>query len=157
MSEQGSGVDFVVAAYREDDSWQVESLPVHVADDLDGVITVLRQRPGDGGTLGLLSVDDDFFVLVRVIGAEVRMLLSDVTAATDWPLARAVLEQSGFPLPDDDDRVQPAGDVAIVGDFGLDAMAMAAICDDIDRYPDEMLAAIAARLGFGDQFDDAIS
>lgn len=155
MADDG-GIDFVVAAYREDGRWQVETLPTHLGDDLDGLVAVLRGRPGDGGAIGLISVDEDFFVAIRVVGPNVRYLLSDVTAATEWPLARAVVEHLALPLPDDDERVQPAGDVAIFADLGLDSMAVAAVCDQIDMYPEEMLGEVAQRLGFGEQYENAV-
>ena len=105
-----------------------------------------------------MSVDDDFFVLVRVDGAHIRYLLSDVTAATEWPLARAVLDRLALPVPDDDDeeRAQPAGDLTIVADLGMAAMEMGALCDDFDLYPDEMLDKIAERLGCGPAFRKAV-
>lgn len=156
MSDQGNAVDFVVSAYREDGRWQVEPLPPHLADDLDALVAVLRQRPGDGGALGLISIDEDFFIAVRVAGPDARFLLSDVTAATDWPVARKVLQRLGLPLPDDDDSVQPAGDTAIFADLGVEPMAVAAICDDIDSYPDEMLTEMATRMGFGPQFEGTL-
>lgn len=156
MSDDFGGVDFVLAVYREDGQWQVDSLPIHVADTLQTLIAALRQRPGDAGAFALVSIDEDFFIVVRVVGPEVRYLLSDVTAATDWPLAREVLEQLGLPLPDEDDRIQPAGDPAIFADLGVSAMSLAAICDDIDRYPDEMLSEIADQIGFGPQLEGAL-
>ena len=149
-------VDFVLAAYREDGRWQVEPLPPWAGADLDTLIDALRRRPGDHGALGLVSVDEDFFVAVRVVGAQVRLLLSDVTAATEWPLARQVLDRLDLPLPDEDDPVQPAGDLSLLVDLGLDAMALGAICDDPDLYPEEMLAEVAARLGFGEEYDAAV-
>lgn len=157
MSDDDGVVDFVVIVYREDGQWHVESLPRRLGHDLTKIIEVLRQRPGDFGALALVSVDEDFFVAVRAVASEVRLLLSDVTAATDWPMARDVIERLGLPLPDDDDRVQPAGDLTIFADLGVDPMALAAICDDLDTYPDEMLAQVAARAGFGAQFDDALA
>ncbi|HEX6577006.1 MAG TPA: tRNA adenosine deaminase-associated protein [Jiangellaceae bacterium] len=152
----GSGIDFALAAYREDGTWQVESLPPQVAGDLEALLTVVRQRPGDGGAIGLVSVDEDFFVAVRVAGGETRLLLSDVTAAVDSPLARELLHRLSLPLPDDDDSAQPAGDVSIFADLGLEPMALAAICDDPDLYPDEMLAQVADRLGFGEEYERAV-
>lgn len=156
MSDDDGVVDFVVIVYREEGQWQAESLPRHLGHDLSTVVDVLRQRPGDSGALGFISVDEDFFVAVRVVAAEVRLLLSDVTAATDWPMARDVIERLGLPLPDEDDRVQPAGDLTMFADLGVDPMALAAICDDLDYYPDEMVTQIATRAGFGPQLDDAL-
>jgi putative tRNA adenosine deaminase-associated protein len=149
-------VDFALAAYLEDGAWQVDLMPPHVADDLQTLVSAVRQRPGDRGALGLVSVDEDFFVAVRVVGQSVRLLLSDVTAATEWPLARAVLDTLHLPLPEDEEQVQPAGDLSLFDDLGLEPMAVAAICDDIDLYPEEMLAQVADRLGFGAEFERAV-
>jgi len=152
-------VDFALAAYREEGRWQVDPLPPSVGADLHSLIAVLRQRPGDGGALGLVSVDEDFFLLLRVLGAGDRLLLSDVTAATEWPLARAALDHLHLPLPegDDVDHVQPAGDLGIIADLGMDAMEMGALCDDLDSYPDELLGDVAERLGFGDGYRAALA
>jgi putative tRNA adenosine deaminase-associated protein len=150
------GVDFAVVAYREEGVWRVEEVEKELAADLDDFAVQLRRYPGDGGSLGLVSVDEDFFLLVRVLGADTRLLLSDVTAATDWPIARSVVDQLELPLPDDDDDPEPAGDLGIVADLGLGAMDMGALLDDVDLYPDEMLSDIAAKLGFGRQYDDLV-
>ena len=106
--------------------------------------------------MGLVSIDEDFFLLVRVLGPETRLLLSDVTAATDWPIARSIVDHLDLPLPDDDEDQEPAGDLGIVSDLGLGAMDMGALLDDLDLYPDEMLSDIAAKLGFGRQYDELV-
>ncbi len=150
------GVDFALVAYREEGAWQLEELTPDSAADLDVFAEELRRWPGDGGALGLVSVDEDFFILVRVLGPQLRLLLSDITAATDWPLARAAVERLALPLPDDEDDEAPAGDLGIVADLGMGAMDMGALLDDLDLYPDEMLGDIAGRLGFGSLFDQTI-
>jgi putative tRNA adenosine deaminase-associated protein len=150
------GVDFALVAYREEGVWQLERLDHDVAGDLDGFAGELRRYPGDGGSIGLVSVDEDFFFMVRVLGPEVRLLLSDVTAATDWPIARALVEHLDLPLPDDEEDQEPAGDLGIVADLGMGAMDMGALLDDVDLYPDEMLSDIAARLGFGRPYDELV-
>jgi putative tRNA adenosine deaminase-associated protein len=156
MMADSDGADFVLAAYWEEGRWQVEELPLHLAEDLSGLTAILRQRPGDWGALGLVSVDEDFFVAIRVSGPETRYLLSDVTAASEWPLARQVMSELGLPLPDDEERVQPAGDVTIFADLGVDSMAVASVCDDLDLYPEEMLGELAGRMGFGELYESAV-
>jgi putative tRNA adenosine deaminase-associated protein len=151
-----AGVDFALVAYREEGVWQLEELDDTMAADLDGFAVELRRYPGDGGSLGLVSVDEDFFVMVRVLGAETRLLLSDVTAATDWPIARSVVDHLELPLPDDDEEQEPAGDLGIVADLGLGAMDMGALLDDLDLYPDELLSEIAGKLGFGREYDELV-
>ena len=150
------GVDFVLVAYREEGLWQLQELEAEKAADLDGFAVELRRYPGDGGALGLVSIDEDFFLLVRVLGAEVRLLLSDVTAATDWPLAASVVEHLDLPLPDDEEEQEPAGDLGIVADLGMGAIDMGALLDDYELYPDEMLGDIASRLGFGRLYDEIV-
>jgi putative tRNA adenosine deaminase-associated protein len=156
LEANAEAVDFALVAYREEGVWQVEELDDTVAADLDELAIELRRYPGDGGSLGLVSIDEDFFLLVRVLGAEVRLLLSDVTAATDWPIARAVIEHLELPLPDDEEDQEPAGDLAIVADLGMGAMDMGALLDDLELYPDELLSEIATRLGFGRQYDELV-
>ncbi|QNN54613.1 tRNA adenosine deaminase-associated protein [Nocardioides mesophilus] len=150
------GVDFALVAYREEGVWQVQELAAEDAADLDRFAQELRRFPGDGGALGLVSIDEDFFLLVRVLGPQVKILLSDVTAATDWPIARAAVDALELPVPDDDDEQLPGGDVSIVADLGMGPMDMGALLDDVGLYPDEMLGDIAARLGFGSLFDETI-
>jgi len=150
------GIDFALVAYREEGVWQLQELVPDTAADLENFAKELRRWPGDGGSLGLVSVDEDFFLLVRVLGPRTKMLLSDVTAATDWPIARAVVASLELPLPDDEDEQAPAGDLAIVADLGMGAMDMGALLDDADLYPDEMLGDIASRLGFGSLYEEAV-
>jgi putative tRNA adenosine deaminase-associated protein len=156
MSEQIDGIDFAVAAYREEGVWQVVELVHDVLTDVERLAHALRRFPGDGGALGLVAIDEDFFVLVRVTGPTVRILLSDITAADEWELARSAVELLGLPEPEDDDEPAPAGDLDLLGDLGMGAMDMAVLLDDLDLYPDEMLSDVARRLGFGRQFDEAV-
>lgn len=150
------GVDFALVAYREEGVWQLQELAAEAAGDLVGFAHELRRYPGDGGSLGLVSVDEDFFLMVRVLGARTKILLSDITAATDWPIAKQAVEELELPQPDDEDDQAPAGDLSIVADLGMGAMDMGALLDDVELYPDEMLADVATRLGFGSLYDQVL-
>jgi putative tRNA adenosine deaminase-associated protein len=156
MSEQIEGVDFALAAYREEGEWQVVELAHPLLTDVPSLAHALRRFPGDGGALGLVAIDEDFFVVVRVAGPSVRILLSDITAADEWELARSAVQELGLPEPEDDDDQVPAGDLDILGDLGMSAMDMAVLLDDFDLYPDEMLSDVARRAGFGPLFDEAV-
>ncbi|HEX3613392.1 MAG TPA: tRNA adenosine deaminase-associated protein [Sporichthyaceae bacterium] len=156
MSDETT-TDFAVVVYREDDRWAADALPPTVGEDLDELVEATRRQSGGGGAIGLVSVEDDFFVAVRVLGREVKLLLSDVTAAGESPLAGEVLEALDLPMPGpEDDRAQPAGDLGIFSDLGLQPMELGALCDDMDLYPDQMLDSIAARLGFAEPFRRAM-
>jgi putative tRNA adenosine deaminase-associated protein len=160
-------VDLAVAAYREDDAWLVEPIPASAVTTLPALIRVLRQQPASGPVLGLVSVEDDYFVAVRVQGGTVRVLLSDGSAALDDTFASGVLELVGRD-PDSvllDDR-EPAGDLGIFADLGVPAFDLDALChsltdpydefDDVEPYPEDVLGTIATRLGFGGPFEQAV-
>lgn len=155
---QLEGIDFALAAYREEGVWALEEVAHDVLEDLDTFAAALRRFPGDFGALGLVAVDEDFFLMVRVAGPQVRLLLSDVTAAEEWELASSVVEHLGLPDPEDDDEPAPAGDLDILGDLGMSAMDLGALLDEEEEelYPDEILSEVARRLGFGALFDEAV-
>ncbi len=159
MTDMGSD-DVAVVVYREeDDAWQAEVLPQALTGDLAGLIQALRQQPSIGGTFGLVAVGDDFFVALRVAGGQVSVFLSDLTAALDWPLARQVMDYLGIDLPEDDDdldQVLPAGDLSIFADLGIDEMDLGMLAGDLDLFPDEALAIIARKLGFGHALERAL-
>src|SRR6266516_308245 len=131
MTEVSSS-DFSVVVYREDDVWEAEVLPAAFAGHLDSLIQALRQQPSRGGTIGLASVD--------------------------WPLARQVLDYLDIPVPHDEDldQVLPVGDLSIFADLGVDEMELGALAGDLDLFPDEVLASIARRLGFGPALERAL-
>jgi putative tRNA adenosine deaminase-associated protein len=150
--------DFAVIVYREEDRWEADCLPATVTADLDDFVQALRRQPSMGGTIGFAGVGDDFWAAVRVIGEDVSLFLSDLTAAVDYPLARQVLEALGIPVPSDDelDQVLPAGDLSIFADLGLDEMELGAVAADLDLYPEDAVAHIADRLRFGDAVERAL-
>lgn len=150
--------DFALAAVREDGLWSVVPLPPAAADDLDQLVHALRQQPGDIGAIGLLSFAEDFFAVVRVHGATVSMLLSDATAAFDSTFAGQLLEQMSLPMPDGDeeDDIEPAGDLELLTDLGVSAVLLAELCDDLDLYPDDVFGQLAEQLGFREQYDAAM-
>lgn len=157
MAEQIDSVDFALAAYRDQGEWQVQELAHDLVADVDTLAHALRRFPGDGGAVGLVAVDEDFFVIIRVSGSQTRLLLSDITAADEWELATSAVEHLRLPLPEDDDDPAPAGDLDLLGDLGVRAMDLAVLLDeDADLYPDEQLSDVARRLGFGELFDDAV-
>ena len=151
-------VDFVMAAWREDGVWRLDTLPARTGESLSALLEALRAQVVEGAVLGIVCIAEEFFVLARIQGAQERLLLSDVGAASDWPLAVQVVERLGLPPQADVelDEIAPAGDVTIVADWGMSGAELAMLCEDIDLYPDEILASIASRLGFGDQFEQVM-
>ncbi len=158
---EDNAVDSAIIAWREEGMWQVESLTPRSSESLDSIINALRSQPGEGGSLALVSVAEEFFLIVRVFGAEPRVLVSDELASLDWPLAAQALVLLEIDLPDDEDDDDeegvPAGDLAILADLGVSADEIDLLCGDLELYPEEALSTIASRIGFGDQYNAATS
>jgi putative tRNA adenosine deaminase-associated protein len=157
-AQDGGSDAYAVVVYRQEGEWQAGLLPSAVTDDLDGLVRAVRQQSGDGGSFALVDVADEFFVVVRVLMGRVRLLLSDVTAAVAWDLARQVVDRLDLQVPGDDDLedVWPAGDLGIFEDLGLDEMELGSVLADLDAYADEMLSALARRLGFADVYERVV-
>ena len=149
-------VDFAVVVFREEGQWQVGSLPHKAATELPALLHAVRQQPSEGPTFAICSYGDDFFLVIRPEGDDVRLMISDGTAAGDWPVAREALDLLDEPQPDDDEAAAPAGDLDIFADLGIDSMELVAVCSDLEAYPDEMLGQVAARIGFGPQFESVV-
>lgn len=149
-------VDFAVAAYRDEGEWQVVELKRSLGEDVEELSLALARFPSDVGVLGLVSMSDDFFVILRRSGTEVRAMLSDITAVTEWPLAVGVADLLDLPNPDDEDEPQAGGDLELLSDLGMPALDLGVLCDDDDLYPEDILRDVADRLGFGDAFEAVI-
>jgi putative tRNA adenosine deaminase-associated protein len=152
---------FAMAVYRESGRWDCALLPPAVLDDLERCVAALRHQPPEAGPIALVNVADEFFVALRFGPAgDLRVLLSDVTAAEEWELARQALDLLGGDpgggiggaRPSDPEEVWPAGDLGIFRDLGLDERDLGFILDDVDLWADEMLTAVADRIGVGPQF-----
>ena len=149
-------IDLAVVAYQDDGAWNVAELPGRCLDDVESIAKELRRYPGISGALALLSIDEDFILLIRAEGSRVRVLLSDASAAPDWTLARSAIDHLGVHVEVDEEEQAPAGDLGILADLGLSAADMGELLDDLDLYPEDLLAEIASQAGFGDQFDDYV-
>lgn len=150
-------IDLVGAFFREDGQADGLALARDLANDLDGLIDELRRVPGEAGSLGVVSIDSDFFVLVRVRGNLIQVLLSDAIAANDWPIARDAADFLGVDIPEDDDESEPVGDLDMFVDVGLPELELEALCADLDSDPLEIIEAILTKVGFADAYDKVAS
>ncbi len=145
---------YAVAAIREDGRWRCVRLTAEALVDLDTAITELRELRSQGAVLGLLDVDDEFFVLLRPVPGGVSLMVSDAVAALDYDVAADVLDLLRLEVPDEDeadDDPWPEGDLGMLADLGVPADELAVLVEEIDLYPDEQLTAIARRCGFADE------
>ena len=147
---------WAVVVFRLDGVWQVAQLPPGIADDLEGIVAAVRGQ--QLGAFALVDVADEFWVAVRVLGGQERFLLSDAGASVEWDLAAQVMDRLDLDIPDDDDSqdLWPVGELALFDDLGLDALELGAILADEEAYADEMLSAVARRIGFAEPYERAL-
>ncbi len=159
MSTRG----FAVAAFKEATGdtaagptaqWRLEPLPPTVLDDLGVLLSALRAQPPDGGPFVIACVEEEFFVIARQEGKHIALLLSDLTAAVEFPLAEQAITRLGEDPPNDDelDEIWPVGDLELFEDLQLAEEEMEEILDDLDALPEEMLDTIIERLELTDAF-----
>ncbi|MEN9622439.1 MAG: hypothetical protein RLZZ307_171 [Actinomycetota bacterium] len=152
VSEQTQ--DFAIEAWHEDGRWSIASLPD--PDDLTHIIDRLKKQQTNGGAVALITIDDEFFLAIRVLGTHVKFFISDISCAIDYEVAAEFLELADLDQPEEDDEPLPAGDLDIFSDLGLHSMELSTLCDDADLFPDEQIEAIANRLGFSDQLTELL-
>jgi putative tRNA adenosine deaminase-associated protein len=155
---------WAVRVSRPDGRWRVELLASDAADELPALERALGD-PAAGGWPGPFVVVVDsrlyFVVLRHGPGGMVRALISDATMQ-EWVLAAEVVERYGIAVDadgafDDDETGWPGGDLDVFADDGLPAEQLRPIVTADDLWADEMVAAIAARLGFADELAAAVS
>ena len=150
---------WAVAVTREEGRWRAVAMDRGSLADLDSAISALRGLRSTGAVLGLLDVDDEFFVLLRPTPGGVALMVSDAAAALDYDVAADVLDLLRIDLPPDDDAlddVWPEGDLNIIADLGLPADELEVLASQVELYPDEQLAAIGRRCGFADALAEVV-
>ena len=150
-------IDLVIALYREDGQPVALALDLSLANDLDALITQLRRVPGDAGAVGMVSIAEEVFVLVRVRGKRVQVFCSDAAAAEDWPIARDACDFLDAELPDENEDGYPVGDSDILADVGLPDFELEAMSEDYDVEATALLERIATKISFGSEFAKAMA
>ena len=147
-------VDFGCIAWHEDGRWDASLL--NSTRDIGLIIDALKSQQTNGGAFALIAIEDEFVIIARVLGDQMRMMISDITYALDYEVAAELVEVLDLEFPQEEDESQPGGDIDLLSDLGVGEMELLAILDDTELYPDEQLEAIANRLGFGEQFNQVI-
>lgn len=148
--------DFAVTVARTDNAWLVRTF----ADNFSSLATsinAVRNLRAEGPAFALLSVDDDYFVIVRPTPQGARLLLSDATAATEDDFAAEILDELDADFPAEDDSEPYAeGDFDILADLGLSEEVLSVICDETDWWASEQLERIAEELDFDEELRAAV-
>jgi len=153
---------FAVRVSRTGGRWQCELLAADADDELPVLERALGE-PGAGEWPGPFVVVVDsrlyFVVLRHGPGGMVRALISDATFQ-EWVLAAEVVERYGIPVRtgatiddafDDDEQGWPGGDLDVLADAGLPAEELTRLLDSGELWADEIVLAVAGRLGFAEQ------
>jgi putative tRNA adenosine deaminase-associated protein len=153
--EAAGPASYAVRVRRTGERWHVELLAADAGDELPVLERALGE-PGAGEWPGPFVVVVDsrlyFVVLRHGPGGMVRAFISDATMQ-EWLLASEVVERYGIAVDtegafDDDETGWPGGDLDVLADHGLPAEELRPIVTADDLWADEMVALIAARLGF---------
>jgi putative tRNA adenosine deaminase-associated protein len=147
--------DFAIVAVKDERGWQVSGLSPRAWASLDALEAEVQALAVDSIAIGLVGALDEYLLVLRREANHSRLFLNDVAATTEWPLALDVLDRLGLPEPEEEDfdRVQPVGDLGLLGDLGFDGAELAMVCEDLDLFNDEVGTQVAERLGFADAFE----
>lgn len=94
--------NFAVTVARVNATWQVRAFN----DDYSSLkrsIDAVRTLRAEGAAFAMLSIEDDYFVLVRPTPQGVKLLISDATAATEDDFAADILDELDADQPDPED------------------------------------------------------
>jgi putative tRNA adenosine deaminase-associated protein len=163
MSAPGAPKSWAVRVSRPDGGWRVELLAADAEDELPALERALGDPAAEDWPGPFVVVVDSrlyFVVLRHGPGGLVRALISDATMQ-EWLLAAEVVERYGIGVDaegafDDDETGWPGGDLDVFADDGLRADELRPIVTADDLWADEMVAAIATRLGFADELAAAV-
>lgn len=147
--------NFAVTVARVNATWQVRAFN----DDCSSLkrsIDAVRTLRAEGAAFAMLSIEDDYFVLVRPTPQGVKLLISDATAATEDDFAADILDELDADQPDPEDTPYAEGDFDILADLGLSEQIMSIITDETDWWASEQLQRIAEELGFDDELEQAL-
>ena len=107
--------------------------------------------------MGVVSIAGQFFVLCRVRGRMVQVLLSDSLSANDWPIARDVVDYLGIEVPDPDDDSEALGDFDMLTDQGVSEFDMEQIASDLEEDSDQLARQIIDLMKFSGPFERAVN
>jgi putative tRNA adenosine deaminase-associated protein len=159
---------FAAALARRGSDWTGQELDLSEAEDLDGVVDVLRQAVGDDADVGLLLFEenDEWFAIVRVDDdGDPRVFVSDgrvvETSALGAILGEAAevqedadgdLDEDDADDDEDDDEADhaagdPIGDADIVSDLGCSRDRLLALCAEEGQLPADILSAVCETAG----------
>lgn len=148
---------FAAVFVRRPDGWTGREVRMDGLETLDEVADLMRDTAReDEPALLYVEEDDEWFALVRVDGSEdPRAFISDVRAPSTSDLAAVVYEPAaGAEIAAGEEARgltvagEPAGDLELLEDLGVDADELVALTVGEGLLPSDVLAAVADVVGF---------
>jgi putative tRNA adenosine deaminase-associated protein len=149
---------------RNSDTWAAHEVSLDDADDIDGVVDVIRSVDESADT-SLLFVDeeDEYLAIVRVDEAddEPRVFVSDGHAIDSFAIPALLLDGTALDDSDDEDDddtpsghdSDPVGDAGLLADLGTSQSALIRLCNAEGTLPSDVVASIAEKAGFLDELE----
>jgi putative tRNA adenosine deaminase-associated protein len=159
---------FAAAVARGKNGWTASELELSSLADIDEVVDALRDTEPDAD-LALLFVesDDEYLAVLRLDeGEDLRVFASDSAFAEESRIGSVLLgevETPALELDDladgDDDKpvdpdADPVGDADLLGDLGVSAQRLLALCGMEGMLPSDVTAEICQKIGCGDEMEE---
>ncbi|WP_430781235.1 tRNA adenosine deaminase-associated protein [Actinoplanes sp. G11-F43] len=161
---------FAAAVARGKNGWTASELDLSGLADIDEVVDSLRDAEPDA-ELALLFVesDDQYLAILRLDeGEDLRVFGSDSAFAEESRIGSVLLGEVETPAlelddlaapADEDDKpadpdADPVGDAELLGDLGINAKRLLALCSREGMLPSDVTAEICQRIGCGDEMEE---
>ena len=165
---------FAAAVARSKNGWTASELDLSALADIDEVVDALRDAEPDAD-LALLFVesDDEYLAILRLDeGEDLRVFSSDSAFAEESRIGSVLLGEVETPAlglddlagaeDEDEDRedkpaepdADPIGDAELLGDLGVNAQRLLALCGMEGMLPSDVTAEICQKIGCGDEMEE---
>jgi putative tRNA adenosine deaminase-associated protein len=166
---------FAAAVSRTKIGWTASELELSGLADIDEVVDALRDAEPDAD-LAVLFVesDDEYLAILRLDeGEDLRVFSSDSAFAEESRVGSVLLGEVEAPAlglddlaaqeedeDEDEDRpaatpdADPIGDAELLGDLGLSAKRLLALCGMDGMMPSDVTAEICQKIGCGDEMEE---
>lgn len=163
---------FAAALVRGSQGWAAAELDLDGADDIDGVVELLREVDTDAAvSLLFVEADDEYLVVLRLdSGDDLRVFASDIGFGDESRLGGILLADLESPVVDVDidaelesdgdtdsdpaPTLHPVGEVDLLTDLGTSAKELLALCGHEGRLPADVMAELATRAGAGQVLEE---
>jgi putative tRNA adenosine deaminase-associated protein len=160
---------FAAVLARRAGDWVGAEIDLADAEDLDGVVDVMRVAVGEDAetTLLLFEENDEWLAIVRVDDdSDPRVFVSDGRVVDTSTLGALLGEAAAVQEDDEDDDVDdeedddgeddddnvraagdPIGDADLVADLGTSSDRLLQLCAEEGQLPADILSAVSERAG----------